>query len=343
MVSNTLNNNSMWSLLETMNKQYKSFLTMCPTCGKLGRLYFNKSIGWYIKHGGHQTHYVKDGEALEIPLHNPRLTLFHYMGGDYYLLPYISKMIPPHICYVEVFGGAASLLLNKPPSKVEVYNDIDGNLVNLFKVVRDKPDELVREFDTWVVYSRQMHYEMLKMLEKEKDDVRRATMFLALIYMSFNGNLNAGFSTSKVNNQAKKMFNVIDRIKDIHKRLKNVVIEQLDFREIIKRYDSAKTFFYLDPPHLYYATEKARKEGDYYIKTLNEKDYMDLLNILEKTEGKWLLKQNYIPFILEWAKKNNYSTTMIQLSKPSTLSSNENRETMKVVFVANFQIKNRSS
>ncbi|MHA1632769.1 MAG: DNA adenine methylase [Candidatus Freyarchaeota archaeon] len=117
-----------------------ALLVRCPRCGEVGRLYYSSSIGWHVKHGRRRTHYVRASECLEIPLHEPRLALIGYMGGDQLLLPYIAKMIPPHRCYVEVFGGGAPLLLNKPPSPHEVYNDLDGKLVNLFMVVKEKPD-----------------------------------------------------------------------------------------------------------------------------------------------------------------------------------------------------------
>ena len=72
-----------------------------------------------------------------------RLCFFPYIGGKYNLLKTLAPLIPPHEIYVEVFGGAANLLLNKPPSPVEVYNDVDGEIVNLFLVVRDSPKDFV--------------------------------------------------------------------------------------------------------------------------------------------------------------------------------------------------------
>ena len=73
-----------------------------------------------------------------------RLVATHYYGGKFYLLPYLLKVVPKHHCYVEVFGGGGYLLLNKKRSKVEVYNDINGDVVNLFRVLRDNGDELIR-------------------------------------------------------------------------------------------------------------------------------------------------------------------------------------------------------
>lgn len=77
---------------------------------------------------------------------------FPYIGGKFYLLEKLISVIPEHKTYIEVFGGAGSLLINKSPSKIEVFNDIDGDLINPFMVVRDKPREFVKKF-RWLLYS----------------------------------------------------------------------------------------------------------------------------------------------------------------------------------------------
>ena len=84
-----------------------------------------------------------------------RLCFFPYIGGKYNLLKALLPLVPSHHIYVEVFGGAANLLLNKPPSPVEVYNDVDGDIVNLFSVVRDRRDEFIRRFKL-VLYSQDL-------------------------------------------------------------------------------------------------------------------------------------------------------------------------------------------
>ena len=92
----------------------KSLVVLCPRCGRVGRLYFNQKVGWYVKHfDTNQTHALPDDISLTLPLHEEKLNLIRYMGGDTFLLPYLIKMFPPHRTYVEVFGGGAPLLLNK--------------------------------------------------------------------------------------------------------------------------------------------------------------------------------------------------------------------------------------
>jgi len=329
-----------WSLEKSRNIG-GSLLVVCPKCGRIGRLYYNRKLGWYIKHGSRQTHSISKDTVIEIPLHEPRLNLIHYMGGDTWLLPYLARMMPPHYTYVVVFGGGAPLLLNKAPSNVEVYNDIDGDLVNLFRVVKERYDEFMKELE-WILYSRQLYYEYLEKYRYEQDHVKRAAIYFLVIWLSFNGIIGEGFRISKVKNEARSFFNVIDKLRLIHRRLKNVVIEQLDFRECIRRYDSSRTFFYLDPPHLYYATEKDKR---YYREgpisgLFSEKDYMEMLALLTGIKGYWLIKQNYIPYIIEWAKKNGYDVTIIRIAKRSLKVKNDRRETMQVVFVSNYKLNN---
>lgn len=323
----------------------RSLLVVCPRCGRVGRLYYSVGIGWYVKHGSRSTHKVRGDDVLEVPLHEPRLNLVKYMGGDSFLLPYLAKMIPPHECYVEVFGGGAPLLLNKPPSRVEVYNDLDGLLVNLFKVVRERYDEFM-EKARWLLYSRQLYYEYLHALASNKisDPVERAVAFWYVLSASYAGaaGIGSGFGTSTKHNEARAMWARLGKLELIHKRLRNVVIEQLDFREVLKKYDGDRTFFYLDPPHLYIATEK--KDAMYRL-GFTEKDYMDLLGLLEKARGKWLLKQTAVtPWLLEWAEGRGYSYTTVTLKKALRPDPRMQRaDTYKVLFIANYPLRRRNS
>jgi len=285
---------------------------------------------------------VRHDESLEIVLNSERLNLIRYAGGDTFLLPYLAKMIPPHTCYVEVFGGGAPLLLNKPPSKVEIYNDIDGDLVNLFRVVKERLDDFLKELE-WVLVSRDTYYEYQYKLAKgiEKDPVRRAAMYFYVLRLSFGGKFSSGFAPSAKKNHAKDFFRAIEKLRDIHMRLRNVVIERLDFREVIRRYDSKTTFFYCDPPHLYTSTE-AEKGKHYYQTSFTEKDYMDLLKALENIEGKFLLKQSVeIPWLREWAERNRFSVVQLKLKKSVRgRPRDESAEHQAIYFIANYKLKN---
>lgn len=316
----------------------RSYLTVvCPRCGSVGSLTYRKGLGFYVNHGTATSHKIDNDVSLEV-VGGEDLTFFHYAGGDADLVPYYLKMIPPHTTYVEVFGGSAKLLLCKPPSKVEVYNDVDGNLVNLFRVVKDREKfrRFLNELDM-MVYSRRVFYEMNRKLRAGiQDDVERAAAYFYVICASFFGKIGAGFAVSKVKNSATVFHNKIRTLRKIHKRLQNVIVEDLDFRECIKRYDSEKTFFYLDPPHLYAGTEKGK---DYYGVGFTDNDYMDLLNLLEKVEGKFLLKQaGSVQYVVEWADRNGFRVRTLKLFKAMEKLDGEERSRWVVHLIANYRI-----
>jgi len=208
-----------------------------------------------------------------------------YLGGKQALVPKLLPLIPEHVCYAEVFGGAGSLLLNKPPSKIEVWNDLDGELVNLFEVIRDDVDAFLKRAD-FLLYSRELYQRWQHDLENgtvPKDRVERAVRFWYVIRSAFGAHPSKGwaFQRERPRNSAAVVQNALANIRVIHDRLKNVEIDHLDFRVCIKNRDALSTFLYLDPPYL--GTEQYRA-GDF---TLN--DHIDLAQALSQTKGKWLL------------------------------------------------------
>jgi len=179
--------------------------------------------------------------------------------------------------------GGGSLLLNKPPSPIEVYNDIDGDLVNLFLVVRDHPKAFVNRLKG-VPYSRSLFVKWLKE-DPPKDPVERAARFYYVMRSSFSGSYDRGwsFSRSRRRPEADLFRSSLLRVEEVAQRLQSIYIDCLDFRRCIKNWDTPETLFYLDPP--YYAL-------DYYRHGFSEQDHLDLREILSKTKGRWLLTYN---------------------------------------------------
>jgi len=222
--------------------------------------------------------------------------LIAWMGGKARQANKIISYFPENyedMTYVEVFGGGGWVLYKKKPSKIEVYNDINGDLVNLFKVIRDNKEELQEWFD-YLLYSRQIRKEFFEKYRagKWKDDVERAGMFLYLILSGFaHKPYNPGFAYGKTGkNNAKTFWNFVDkRIDEIHARLKNVTIENLEFEDCIKRYDSKHTLFYLDPPYIGNSWKGGNKEyygGDGWD---NEEEHRRLAGVLKNIRGKFAL------------------------------------------------------
>lgn len=306
-----------------------SNIVVCPKCGKKGRLYYVRNY-WIVKHSNKTSHYVP-WEYIGTKI---KINLARYVGGDYYLLKFIIPIVNSikHTCYVEVFGGMGVVLFNKKPSKVEVFNDIDMNIYTLFNVVKNKPKEFIERTET-ILYGRQWYYEFLKKYRQKdyEDDLDQAITFFYLLYASKRACIGRGFLSSKKRNHAKSMFNAFERIKYVHRRLKNVTIECLDFRDIIKKYDSDQTLFYCDPPHIYQATEKEKL----YDARFDEKDFMDLLNILENIKGKFILKHTENKFIEGWAKKKKYRIIRAKTPKYSVPLHNNKILSMTTIFIVN--------
>lgn len=322
-------------------KRARSLAAVCPKCRKLGRVYKTRD-GWVIYHAEtKQTHYINKGDSLEVPLNPELLNLVHYYGGDSFLLKYLAKMIPPHVCYVEVFGGGGVLLLNKAPSRIEVYNDKDNNLVTLFRVVRDKPFEFIKEFN-YILYSRTLFYELLHKLVKGdfRSDIERAVATYYLLLASIHGSLGSGFSTSVRQRKphSHDIFDTLRDIKKIHRRLKYVIIENLDFRDCISKYMAETTFFYCDPPHIFKATEKV---ADAYNQPFSDRDYMDLLELLDKVDkygGKFLLKHTVgTTYPLKWAE-GRYYITSVETRKSARNITDKRVQRYIVYFIANYKL-----
>ena len=211
-----------------------------------------------------------------------------WVGGKSNLVARILPLAPEHTCYVEAFAGAAWMLFKKPPSKVEVINDANSELTNLYRVIQNHVDEFMRYF-RWVLTARE-DFERFKQARPETlTDLQRAVRFYYLLKMGYSGKVdqsNFGYGTT-----CRPRLNILRVEEDLsaaHLRLAGVYVECLDWRDIIKRYDRPHTWFYLDPP--YWGTE------GYYGKALFEREHFtELRDKLASLQGKWLLSINDVP------------------------------------------------
>ena len=221
-------------------------------------------------------------------------SVFPYPGGKSYLAPWIIEHFPEHKCYVEVFGGSGAVLVNKDESHTEVYNDIDGDLVHFFTVLRDQEEELVEWLDL-TPYAREQHEEWAKEFyngERPEDPIERAGKFFYLRYSQYASKYRtkSGFASAHQRNKARKLRNATEKLHDFADRFKDVQIENLDYQDLFERYDSDHTFFYADPPYL--------DEGDDLYRH-GEFDHSRFIDVLEETEGKWAVSYQRVPERLE--------------------------------------------
>jgi len=226
-----------------------------------------------------------------------RLKLIPYIGGKHHLAPKIVEVIqrfyPYHTTYVEVFGGGLSVFLAKDPSPIEVVNDIDSLIVNLYRVMRDP--QAFRRFLRMVFftpYARSEHaYAQRKIKEFRKSglqlDPERPDPLLAwCVYVDFRMSISGqsgnrwGYAISSRRGKA-ALAHFAGQLMRIHKRFMRVQIEQDDFRMIIHRYDSPKTVFYLDPPYV----RGVRRSPKLYFHEMSLEDHQDLVELLLKIQG----------------------------------------------------------
>jgi DNA adenine methylase len=211
------------------------------------------------------------------------LALVRYPGGKGLLWRWIVQYLPKSDVYCEVFGGAAHVLLNKEPSKLEIYNDIDGNLVNLFRVVADP--KLFRKFLRRVQplpYARSLYNYCAQTLGEQTDPVERAWRFYVLLRQAVSGKRYSGWSYSiATRNPPDSWCKAIDRLPEIHARLRRVQIDQLDWRVCLDRYDQPGIVWYLDPPY----PPETRSEKKIYFHELSSDDHVELVDRIMRLKG----------------------------------------------------------
>jgi len=212
-----------------------------------------------------------------------------WIGGKSRLAPTICHFIPEHTCYVEPFAGAGWVFFRKGMSKTEVLNDADSDLVTLYLCLREHPDELIRQLD-YLLPSRKLF--TLYVSQEGLTDIQRAARLFYLIKNAFGAKLT-GRPSFGYSRKGKSAFNAIsapDLLRAVHKRLSRVFIENVDFAEVFRRYDSAESFFYCDPPYM---------DIEFYREPFEAADHLRLCECLADARGNWLLSYNDHPRVRE--------------------------------------------
>lgn len=172
-----------------------------------------------------------------------------YIGRKRRLVPQLVQKMPSHQCYVELFaGGAALFFMRDESSKTEVINDINGELVNLYRVVQNHLEEFVRQFK-WALVSRQM-FEWLKFANTDlMTDIQRAARFYYLQHTAFVAKTSGqNFGTATIERQI-NLCRIEESLSQAYLRLAGVTIEHLAWDECLLKYDRPHSFMYADPPY----------------------------------------------------------------------------------------------
>lgn len=210
-----------------------------------------------------------------------------WVGGKSRFRKFIIPLIPAHTCYVEPFAGGAWVLFGKPPSPVEVLNDIDQELINFFRVLKQKPEELIASFE-WELVSRAEFTRLANSDPTTLQDVDRAHRFYYLIMAGWGGELDyPRFQTSisdggHGNRLIGALKHLRQRLDPVYERLKTVIIENLSWEDCLDRYDEARTVMYIDPPY-------PQNGCNYKYNMQDWEDHRRLANRLAQTKCKWIL------------------------------------------------------
>lgn len=214
-----------------------------------------------------------------------------WFGGKQMLAKDIISMMPPHTCYVEPFGGGASVIASKSPVNCDIYNDIDGDVVNFLLQLRKDPERLQKAVES-LPYSRQLFQEW-KWAKWPRSKFERAVrwFYLNRSYIPGGNNHKTGWKHSGQKNPARGFRTACGLFKTFAERMSTVQIECLDFRDVITKYDSPTTLFYIDPP---YDGNENRYKGKF-----KEKDHRDLADMLRNIQGKAIVSYYSTPLIEE--------------------------------------------
>ena len=236
--------------------------------------------------------------------------ILRYHGGKWRLAKWIIGFIPEHKIYVEPFGGAASVLLQKPRSYMEIYNDLDRSVVNVFRVMQNP--ESASQLKRLLEFTPFAHEEFLLGYEETDNLIERARRTIIRSFM--------GWSTDSATRDKKTGFrsdfrlfgrnasidflNYTDAIGFFVERLRGVIIENEPALDLIDKTDSTKTLFYVDPPYMYH-TRQAKCKGAYRHEMANEQ-HGELLKILTRLKGNVILSgyesELYNDILVGWEK-----------------------------------------
>lgn len=220
-----------------------------------------------------------------------RIIAFGWYGGKYSHLDWLLPLLPRTHHYCEPFGGSAAVLLNREPSPVETYNDLDGEVVNFFRVLREQTEELVKAI-ALTPFSREEFELAVSPPDENISDLERARRFYVRARQARTGlaqTATLGRWANCINTSRRGMSGAvsrwlggIDMLPDIAERLLRVQIENRPAIEVIKLYDSPDTLFYCDPP---YAPE-ARGDRRAYAFEMDEAAHRELARVLHECRGK---------------------------------------------------------
>ncbi len=220
-----------------------------------------------------------------------RLIAFGWYGGKYSHLDWLLPLLPKTHHYCEPYGGSAAVLINREPSPVETYNDLDGEVVNFFRVLRDRREELIEKIALTPFSLKEFKRAIEQKGNHVLSDVEKARLFYVRARQARTGLAQAATpgrwahcrltSRAGMAGAVSRWLGSIDDLSLIAQRLLRVQIENQPAIEVIKRYDSPQTLFYCDPPY----PHESRGDPHAYGFEMTDKDHKELAEVLHSVKG----------------------------------------------------------
>lgn len=231
-----------------------------------------------------------NGSVIDLAREEVTSPALRYHGGKFRLAPWIMQFFPPHQTYVEPFGGAAGVLLQKGRSYAEVYNDLDGDIVNFFRVLRDP--EQRRQLLDLVALTPYARDEFDQAWEATEDPIERARRIAIRAQMGF-GSAGASKGTTGFRIDTKRAYGTAQHlwaeypasIAAVGQRFQNVLIENRPAIEVLQQHDRSDTLHFVDPPYVLGTRVLQANGRGYYRHEMTDDDHLELLGILLELDG----------------------------------------------------------
>lgn len=247
---------------------------------------------------------------------NLKSPLIRYHGGKFRLSDWVIKHFPKHTCYTESFGGAAGVLLQKPRAYAEVYNDLDGEIVNLFRVLRneDNRNKLIEQL-VFTPYSR---VDFQEAWESCDDSIEKARRLIIRAQMGF-GSAGASKGITGFRIDTKRAYGTAqslwvtypNHLAIVGQRLSGVLIENRPAIQVLQDHDSSETLHYVDPPYVHDTRYSGAKTGRVYRHEMSDQDHEELLKVLLELEGKVIVSgypsEIYNDYLAKWKRVDTSS------------------------------------
>lgn len=268
---------------------------------------------------------------------------FGWYGGKYSHLDWLLPLLPYTKHYCEPFGGSAAVLINRNPSPVETYNDIDGELVNFFRVLREQKDALLEAIGLTPFSREELRIAVNSNIE-ELTELERARLFFVRARQVRTGLAQTAsegrWAHCKLTSRAgmagavSRWLGSVEGLSEIAQRLLRVQIENAPALEVIRRYDSLETLFYCDPPYVH----ESRSDTRAYAYEMTDYEHRKLAEVLHSVEGKVALSGYHGALMQELYGDWEYVEAPVKKAHSTNTGADNNKHSRTEVLWVNYDV-----